>query len=445
LDGARCVSDLDANTVCAMGTHFENKQCMPDSRLRCGTGTHPSGDLCLADSASDTGPTIWKKNVVAKSTYCAEPSMAIDGAGVIFIGCMSASNVYLLRSNDQGDSFTEIATFLPTNIRGGFVGDVTVAVDAQDRVYFAWVDYVGRNTTVSGAIFGAIFGKGGMGGGEPVQISAADPQNPFSDRPWLAVAPTGEVYISYSHGSYSPPRLGTEVTTSKDGERFAPPTWLESPPTGYNMVLVSSPLAFGPGGTPYAIEASYSVNGLTGDATTVARTLVKTAGGWSPGGTVENLLDFQHFGYDHYPLIASGSNGTLHSAVVNAPSRKPAVYLAKSTDGATWSKPIAPNLSAGLQQLPWLSIDEAGGVHLIFLDNRAGAWNVYSLHSRDGDEFGPLQRVNDQAFPEDGTQTQWIGDFNSIVARRGTVYAAWTDTRSGESRVMFSSAPTPIP
>src|SRR5258706_4831220 len=107
LDGARCISDLDDTTVCAMGTHFENKQGVPDSRLGCGTGTHIMGDLCISDVVGDTGPTIWKTNVMVKSDYCAEPSMGVDSAGVGFIACISTFSAFRTKSTDQGANCTD--------------------------------------------------------------------------------------------------------------------------------------------------------------------------------------------------------------------------------------------------------------------------------------------------------------------------------------------------
>ena len=445
---------------CGPGTHLVDMRCAPDPSdpsKACGPETHLVGDVCvpIQPDGGLTDATPWSANARvfdAATGWANEPAIAVDSKGNIYVAAMVGKSlsagraVAITKSTDHGKTFSELKRI---GSPGGasFNGDVTLAVDAADRVFWSFIVYKQTSGGIDGKTVVSV-STDGVDFPDPVVVSADDAANGFCDRPWLALAPDGSMYLSWTNGptldsstgAYSP--IGARYAVSKDGGAFGPQQTIIAPnPSAY--YLEESPLAFDPGGNPVATSTAY---GAAPDGS-----YQFTVNVWRPTGgakwsskKVLSLVAGRHFTFETYPLITSDASGVLTLTFLNGFSRDVLPYATRSTDGGnTWGAPVKVVHGAATpagSALPWVTTDQKGGVHMLWLDNRWGAWVPYTAYAKDGVTFGVAERIGDKAFVEDGTDALNIGDFNGIVVRDGTRYAAWTDTRDGVSEVYFASA-----
>ena len=138
-------------------------------------------------------------------------------------------------------------------------------------------------------------------------------------------------------------------------------------------------------------------------------------------------------------------NGSTHvaSTVTNQGAWTQSLFDATIIDDV-------PSAVAANCAYPLVTSDEHGYWHALWIDNRYGQWATYSSSSKDGLTWLPSTRVS--AFydesgsydPKTGRAKAFLGDYNSIAAVSGKIYAAWVDTRNGSSQVFFASAPNPL-
>jgi hypothetical protein len=389
------------------------------------------------------GPTPWSSNVVAIGEpflRAAETALGVDSRGTIWVAAIvfpmfnMASRIAVARSSDGGQSFAIARVFDPTS-SVSWLGDPTVAIDHQDRVFVGWAEYrtVG---SASAAIAGRVKvarSEDGTTWTEPTTIGQAGPEPWFEDRPWFSVSPDGAVYLVWfgapaADGFASP---GQYWSRALGGAPFDPPRAIYE----LSRFLSTSPLAFDGAGAPMAV----------GEDGREVRAWRLSAESWvsAPVGAIHPAPGLT----DHYIQIASDPAGSLTVAYADGSFGAIVPFLSRSTDGGRhWSgvarldRGLGPPSSAAL---PWITTDDRERVHLLWLDNRSGGWVPYTAVSDDGVAFREPERIGDASFVEDGSSQRWIGDFNALVVRGGRRYAAWTDTRSGTSRIYFSTAPEP--
>ncbi|MCI0684527.1 MAG: FG-GAP-like repeat-containing protein, partial [Gemmataceae bacterium] len=113
------------------------------------------------------------------------------------------------------------------------------------------------------------------------------------------------------------------------------------------------------------------------------------------------------------------------------------------------------------QALPQLSVDAQGNIVVVWYDTRHDPGNrfvdVYGTVSTDGGQtFSANNRVTNTSFNASvgaftdarNAQNFYLGDRIGLAAAGGKVYAAWTDTRTGNQDIMFGSydlTPAPAP
>jgi hypothetical protein len=151
------------------------------------------------------------------------------------------------------------------------------------------------------------------------------------------------------------------------------------------------------------------------------------------------------------PAAAAGPDGEL-VVVWNDQRFGDADILAIRSDdgGDTWSEPVRVNDDAAgnLQFFPWVAIDGAGDVHVVWYDRRHDAvdLDVYYARSSDGGaSFTPNVRLTAASFtpvlPSEGGAAAFIGDYNGIAAGGGRVFPFYQDARRGEQDVWISTLP----
>jgi hypothetical protein len=146
--------------------------------------------------------------------------------------------------------------------------------------------------------------------------------------------------------------------------------------------------------------------------------------------------------------------GTIYTAYVDrvAPGGDTDIFLRTSSDeGDTWSEPVRVNddpTGNGADQFhPWLVVDEAGAVAIVWLDRRDDpanlSWHAYLSRSFDGGRtFTPNVRVSAAPSSPTGGSTitaGMIGEYIGIDSVNGNLFTVWTDTRDGQQDVWAAS------
>ena len=154
-------------------------------------------------------------------------------------------------------------------------------------------------------------------------------------------------------------------------------------------------------------------------------------------------------------LASSPTDGTLYcvyfdtTALVDGQANVD-VYLTLSEDrGATWSVPAIVNEDSdppGDQFLPWIEVDDAGRIHMVFFDSRNtpqlddvedGRLDVYHSVSGDRGATWTETRLTSQPF---GTavidwpvsEPQFLGDYLAIATAGGRTWVAYPTTENGD-------------
>jgi hypothetical protein len=319
-----------------------------------------------------------------------DPSVAIDGLGNVFEFFATTSEVAIagsvLRSSDGGLTFTGATT-----IESGVAFDKTwIAADpVSNNIY---VTYDRLHSSSDGIKFARSLDHG-VTFSAPVAIS---PTGPTAGIPMVAVGPGGEVYIVYKISN----------TIKMDRSLDGGVTWLLTDRT----VALSVPPTFQGNGGLYAFVTPIIA---------VDRT----------NGPFRGRL---------YVVWADGRNGDVD------------VYMTSSADsGTTWTAPLRVNddyVGGGAEQLhPTVWVDDAGHVHVQFLDRREDPANlklaIYLATSTNGGaSFGPNVRVSDPGFVQGGLPGRpniWLGDYGGGAGAGGKNHIAWADGRTGDLDIYY--------
>ncbi len=154
-------------------------------------------------------------------------------------------------------------------------------------------------------------------------------------------------------------------------------------------------------------------------------------------------------------LAVDPNNGTLYCVffdttnIVNG-QRNVDLYLTRSTDkGSTWTTPRVINMDnspPGDQFFPWLEVDRAGRIHMVFSDSRNtvqndgvtnGMFDAYYAMSADGGETWSEYRLTPNSYNcnNDGLNRsqQFLGDYNGLGLGGDFAYPNYISTQNGDT------------
>ncbi len=123
---------------------------------------------------------------------------------------------------------------------------------------------------------------------------------------------------------------------------------------------------------------------------------------------------------------------------------RPVISLQTSDDlGATWSNAQTISITDSTQPapadqfIPWVAVDDAGGYHVIWYDNRDDPGNklieTFAGFSSDGGTTWSNTLISDVAWNPDKAFFScgcFIGDHNALAVSPDRAYPAWTDGRN---------------
>ncbi len=322
------------------------------------------------------------------------------------------------------------------------MSDPAVKAGGGGRWYFAYLAAGG-----AGGSDAEIYVRRSLDDGATWQPPVAVTNNgDFDDKPYLD-ARGDEVLVAWADFGFSPARV--RAARSIDGGQTF----------GNDTVLVAAP-AGGNGACPViAADGTYYVfwRGSAQEFLWLSRS--QDAGAtWTPQAPVAAMS----------PLPATAPGGFR---IVNLPSAAddpltgdlvvvwndqlfgdPDILSIRSADGGdTWSVPVKVNDDPGTeaQFFPWVAIDEAGIVHVVWYDRRADGFeiDVYYAASLDaGASYQPNVRVTAESFapvlPWEAGAAAFIGDYNAVAAANGRAYPFYQDARAGIQDVYVAVVPT---
>jgi hypothetical protein len=360
-----------------------------------------------------------------------EPFVAVDprNAQHLVVGAnnwMAGSGhfeVYAYTSFDGGHTWAASQPYVNRNASRLNAADPTVAFAPDGSVYFAFVAF----NPAPGAVAVSRSGDGGLTWG--AQSWATSFTSEAADKPALVAAAGGLTLVYQGSALYT--------RTSADGA-----TW------GAAAIIDVA----GRNATPVADRTGkVSIFYATSNAIRLAR----TAG---PRGsfnitTVSSVTALQpraaQYRASIYPAAAIGPKGQMYVAWAdgrNAGHGNDVLY-SMSTDGASWSAPVALNSDAGNadQLMPALGVGADGTVTVAWLDTRNDAANVnydvYMVRGTDGVHFGANTRVSSVSSNPNNDpylQGSLIGDYFALAVSSSMVYPLWTDTRNGNEDIFVA-------
>ena len=293
----------------------------------------------------------------------------------------------------------------------------------QNRLYLVWSEFP---AAAAERVLFAFSADRGVTWSSPLQLSTGS--EGFVWPPHVAVAPNGDVYVSY-HAHFSSGSAGSvAVLRSTDG----------------GVTFPQKTSAF----TAGKADVTFNVQDSGGTIPNTAFWLQGSAQAWvlpdplTPGNVY---------------VVANDDPDNLHGSGDDAD-----VFIARSTDnGLTWAAPLRVDHGPGgtFQVMPTAAIDDNSGcIVVMWYDNRLGGSNgagndllnvFYTVSGDGGLTFGPDVQINDVAFdPDLGAPQRFpgppptlrIGEYNGVAFVGSNVSAVWAGNTGSGQQMIFDTA-----
>jgi hypothetical protein len=372
-----------------------------------------------------------------------DPSMAFDHQGRLFYsyqGFHTASggaDEFVCELNPATGVRISGPVMVTTSGAGGNYNDKDwLAVDRfaaspfAGRLYLVWSEF-----PISGSVrvLTSFSVDHGLTWSAPLLLSVASEGFPWPAH--VAVAPNGDVYVSY----------------------HAQPGFIGSNPDGvsgrvYVLRSTNGGVSFPQKTLAYAAgQADVTYNVQTSPGT------IPGTNFWLQGSGQAWVLPDPHVPGSVY-VVANDDPDNAHGSGDDAN-----VYIARSTNhGASWSAPLrvdhGPGTSFQVMPTAWMD-DVTGCIAVLWYDNRAGALNAnfnylldvyYTISDDRGLTFGPDVKINDAFFnPELGAPNRYngppptkrIGEYIGVTMGDGNLYAVWCGNTLSGQQIITDSAP----
>ncbi len=343
-------------------------------------------------------------------------------------------------SNDFGQTWTDFLLRPPAQNQTTVEGDPMTCYDT--RTGTLWVG------AISFASNGGLFVARKNAGQNTFQPAVMARATGSADKGWMAAGPvpgnpnSTRVYIAYNQGVIYSNDMGNTWNTPRSlgsGIGFLPRVG----PEGELYV------AYWDLGTGVMLRRSFD-GGDTFDPAIRIATRLDT---WSTqdGSRFPGTFRVPPMTY----LAVDPSNGVLYCVyfdttnIING-QRNVDLYLTKSTDkGSTWTTPRvinSDNSPPGDQFFPWLEVDRAGRIHMLFYDSRHtvqndgvihGMFDAYYSMSADGGATWSESRLTPNSFDSDNDglnrSQQFFGDYNGLGLGGDFAYPNYVSSQNGDT------------
>ena len=363
-------------------------------------------------------------------------------------------------SNNGGTTWNHTCM---SNVPGGSgEGDPDVGYDLHHTAFAAALDAV---SGVSDVILEKSTNNGGTWSSPTIAVTGIAPYT-FVDKDWMQIddSPGSRwpnwIYISDTEFDPSNNTIIAVAHSSNGGSSF---TNVKVDAVTFPLIDQFSDLAIDATGTVWVSWMRCSATGPSSDCGgTHAMELISKSndGGntWSTPvvmakphllpdncGAYYGCLPNTSERISNIPAIdvdrSSGPNaGRLYAIYYNWTGNQAQVLVTHSSNGGmTWSHPIrvAPG-AVNDEFFPWLTTEKDGTVGATWLDRRLDSSNINydafgSSSTNGGASFAPSARISTVSSNplNDGFGGSFMGDYTGNIWAGDTVFASWTDTRSG--------------
>jgi hypothetical protein len=330
-------------------------------------------------------PTGWAGETIIGAGDTWEPYVAADpGAPYVYTiyndfsgpkACNTCPSPFMVSrtSSDDGATFgPEVRLCSCAHVSWEY--DPTIAVASTGAVYAVFMNeytIVFIKSTDHGATWSA-----------PLKVSG----KLSSDKPWLGISPNGtDVYIAWTKGTGGDLY---EAHSHDGGSSFSTAQMIGTQPNNHYYY----PNGFGvlPSGAAVLSASLYPGSSRQTSGLITITTFRTTNGGtsWtrSDVDTVSSSVDFDT---SSTTTVSNDVAGTLVLEYSGATTTggNGHIYVRRSTDGGvTWSarNELTPTTGGGNASFPAIDGGASGVFRLTWMEERAGAWNVYYRASTDG-------------------------------------------------------------
>jgi hypothetical protein len=306
-------------------------------------------------------------------------------------------------------------------------------------------------TSSSGTVFGTwmnynqiVFSKStnhGTTWTTPLKVSGKS----WADKPWMAVSGNGnDIYIAYES------RSQLFITSSHNGgTSFSAPVNVNTDSSVYRY---PNGFVVLPNGTAVLSDSKYSGGSVKTSGPVEIEVWRTTNGGtsWTKVTVDNTVFTGVNFETSSTTTIAADAAGTLVVEYSGAPTlgANNRVYVRRSTDGGlTWSARAEVGNASANGSFPAIAAKGAGDFRLTYMDNSAGAWNVWYRASTDGGVTwsAPL-RISDAtsgtSYKNANGFTSYYGDYDAIAITNGgksvTVSGQGASFSTGPGSIWFN-------
>ncbi|MFZ0549143.1 MAG: hypothetical protein WAM60_27090 [Candidatus Promineifilaceae bacterium] len=344
--------------------------------------------------STDGGMTFDDKGALGPGNR-GDPSLAwrrMDGK--FYFLTLLSTGIGLFRSDDDCQSFTFLDTISTTNDDKEMVKiDNNPGSPYYGRIYVAWKDFT------NGGFISLMHSDNGTTWSNRIQMGVAN----NVQGAWPAVAPNGDVYVTWLHWTSFPDFINIEMARSTDG--------------GDSISPVTPPLVGGVNPRDPGPTTTCSRPALNGNIRVISLPQAFV----SSNGDLHVVYSYDPDGYNIGDVID--------------------VFYRRSTDnGATWAPEIRLNDDATNNDnfMATLSVGDDDTLVATWYDRRLDSNNLmfdfYMTVSKDGGQsWEPNVRVSDVSSPvyiDPNLATCYHGDYDQQAQNGGKSYIIWADDRN---------------
>jgi hypothetical protein len=404
---------------------------------------------CSDDSAPAPAQR-WSQNIRVSrpSDSGFEPAIAGDGNGHVFIGYMNiepasmTSSVVIAVSADDGASFVYP---IEHQVADGAAGDVTVAADQKGNVYAVWGNYhlPAAAPKWSDLVF-THSSDSGQTWSPPAPISNGMQAGVtyWNDRPWIRLDDAGALNVVFAHRDATQAMTETRpafLRSTDTGVSFSAMSSLTIPPQP-SGTFFHSYFGFAPVGNelliPYAEQ-----NPQLQSTSSVGILRVSPAGA---GVQAQSLEEFSGSAPDKaFPTVAGTPQALTFAASAPLGTRDVLGIVHSADDAQSFGAPLPPDRGTGDEEFSAAASDASGRCVIVWLDNRSGSEELWSVVVEPSGQLGTTRRINDA--PMNLANAGQEGDYLDVTVVGEKALVTWADRRTLPQAVYFSSFDLTMP